>query len=131
MKKALTVLIVIAVLAFKSDEPTLKGTWQYCGGKFNNKLSPAPKDYQQLRKYTDKTFEAFLLEKGEKDMKYESGSYTLTADSCIETQTYSMQESRLLNIPVHYQYAIRNDTLILNGRLPDGAVVEDYWKRLK
>ncbi|NNU34728.1 hypothetical protein HK413_12895 [Mucilaginibacter sp. S1162] len=64
-------------------------------------------------------------------MKYESGTYSVTADSCTETQTYSLQESKLLNVAVHYQYAIRNDTLVLNGKLPGGAVIEDYWKRVK
>jgi hypothetical protein len=126
------VLVVMALFLISFQEvKTLKGTWQYCGGKFNNKSSAAPEGYTQQRKYSDTKFEAFLLEKGEKPMKYESGTYTLTADSCTETQTYSMQESKLLNVPVHYRYAIRNDTLVLNGKLPGGAVIEDYWKRAK
>jgi hypothetical protein len=131
MQKLLFSLFLLAIISSDKEIKTLKGTWEYRGGKFNNKLSAAPKDYTQQRKYTDKTFDAFLLEKGEKAMKYESGNYTLNGDSCIETQTYSMQESQLLNIAVHYQYAIRNDTLILNGKLPNGAMIEDYWKRVK
>jgi hypothetical protein len=126
------VLVVIGVFLVSFREvKTLKGTWQYCGGKFNNKLSPAPENYTQQRKYTDTQFEAYLFEKGEKPMKYESGTYTLTADSCTETQTYSMQESKLLNVPVRYRYLVRNDTLVLSGKLPNGAVIEDYWKRVK
>jgi hypothetical protein len=131
MKKMFAILTVVAIFAFKSDVPTLKGTWQYCGGKFNNKLSPAPKGYQQLRKYTDTSFSAFLLEKGEKDVKYESGNYTLTADSCLETQTYCMQSQDMVGTTVHYQYTMRNDTLVLNGKLPNGALIEDYWKKIK
>ncbi|MCC8426040.1 hypothetical protein [Mucilaginibacter sp. UR6-11] len=130
MKKLLALFIVTIILSFKSDA-SLQGTWQYCGGKFNNKLSPPPAGYQQLRKYTDKTFEAFLLEDGEKDVKYESGTYALTADSCTETQTYSLQESKLLNVPMHYRYTMQNDTLILKGTLPGGALIEDYWKKVK
>jgi hypothetical protein len=131
MQKLLLSLIVLSALVLSPKDKTLKGTWQYSGGKFNNKLSPAPKTYTQQRKYTHKTFDAFLIEKGEKTIKYESGSYTLSGDSCIETQTYSMQESKLLNVPVHYQYVIRNDTLVLNGRLPNGVVIEDYWTKIK
>jgi hypothetical protein len=131
MQKLLFSLFLLVIFSSDKEVKTLKGTWEYRGGKFNNKLSAAPKDYTQQRKYTDKNFDAFLLEKGEKTLKYESGNYTLNGDSCIEIQTYSMQESKLLNIAVHYQYSIRNDTLILNGKLPDGAVIEDYWKKVK
>jgi hypothetical protein len=131
MKKWVILLVFgLILVSFQIVKP-LKGTWQYCGGKFNNKLSPAPEGHTQQRKYTDTQFDAFLLEKGEKPVKYESGTYTLTADSCTETQTYSMQQSKLLNVAVRYQYAIRNDTLVLNGKLPGGAVIEDYWKRVK
>jgi hypothetical protein len=131
MQKLLFSFFLLTIFSSDKEVKTLKSTWEYCGGIFNNKLSPAPKDYTQQRKYTAKTFEAFLLEKGEKPMKYESGNYTLNGDSCIEIQTYSMQESKLLNIAVHYQYSIRNDTLILKGKLPSGAVIEDYWKKVK
>lgn len=129
-KWVILVLMGVFLVSFR-DVNTLKGTWQYCGGKFNNKRSPAPEGYSQQRRYTDTGFDAFLLEKGQNPMKYESGTYTLTTDSCTETQTYCLQESKLLNVPVHYQYLIRNDTLVLNGKLPSGAVIEDYWKRVK
>lgn len=131
MQKLLFSLFLLAIFSSDKEVKTLKGTWEYRGGKFNNKLSLAPKDYIQQRKYTDKTFDAFLLEKGEKALKYESGNYTLNGDSCLETQTYSMQESQLLNIAVHYRYLVRNDTLVLSGKLPNGGVIEDYWKKVK
>ncbi len=131
MEKLPFVLLLLAFLSFKDKEPTLKGTWQYCGGKFNNKPSAAPEGYTQLRKYTDTRFDAFLLEKGEKDIKYESGNYTLKGDTCLETQTYSMQESKLLNVTVHYLYKLQHDTLVLSATLPSGAVSEDYWKKVK
>ena len=131
MKKLSFVLLLLALLSFKDKESTLKGTWQYCGGKFNNKASAAPEGYTQLRKYTDNQFDAFLLEKGEKDVKYESGNYTLKGDTCFETQTYSMQESKLLNITVHYLYKLQHDTLILTATLPSGGISEDYWKKVK
>jgi hypothetical protein len=131
MKKIVFFLFVVVISSSFIQPPTLKGTWQYCGGKFNNKLSPAPEGYSQQRKYADDKFDAFLLEKGEKDVKYESGTYTLTADTCAETQTYCMQDQSMVGVAVRYRYVVRNDTLILAGKLPNGAVIEDYWKKVK
>ncbi|MFD2866746.1 hypothetical protein [Mucilaginibacter antarcticus] len=131
MYKPLAFLIVLATLAFKAEEPTLKGTWEYCGGKVNGKASPPATTYAQQRRYTKGSFQAFAVEKGQPDLKYESGNYTLSADTCAETQTYCLQSQDLIYVTVRYHYLVRNDTLILNGKLPGGAVVEDYWKRLK
>jgi hypothetical protein len=131
MKRALICLLLGFVLSSFVQKPSLKGTWQYCGGKFNGKSSPAPTGYTQQRLYTNEKFTAFMLEKGEKDLKYESGDYNLNADTCAETQTYCLQSQDMVYVTVKYHYAIRNDTLVLNGKLPNGAVVEDYWKRVK
>jgi hypothetical protein len=131
MKKLWFLVVFVVILGSFIKVKTLKGTWEYRGGKFNNKLSPAPKGYRQLRKYTDTNFDAFLLEPGEKDVKYESGIYALTADSCTETQTFCLQSQSMVGVAVHYQCAVRNDTLVLNGKLPNGAVIEDYWMRVK
>ncbi|MES2808300.1 MAG: hypothetical protein V4619_06730 [Bacteroidota bacterium] len=132
MYKPIAFLIVLATIAFKADEPpTLKGTWQYCGGIVNGKVSPAPTAYDQHRRYTKNSFQAFAIEKGQPDLKYESGNYALTADTCAETQTYCLQSQDLIYVTVKYHYLIRNDTLILNGKLPNGAVIEDYWKKIR
>lgn len=131
MKKPLFLLMLIVFLSSFNKEKTLKGTWEYQGGIFRGKHLAAPVDYSQQRKYTNTKFDAFLIEKGEKTQKYESGNYTLNGDTCLETQTFSLQESKLIGITVHYLYTIRNDTLILKGTLPDGMVAEDYWKRIK
>ncbi|MDB5156578.1 MAG: hypothetical protein JWR50_1285 [Mucilaginibacter sp.] len=133
MQKLSLILILLTLFAFtgKKQSPGLKGTWEYRGGKFNNKLSAAPKGYSQQRKYTDAKFDAFLYEPGQPTVKYESGDYTLTGDTCLETQTFCLQDQSMVGKTVHYHYAVRNDTLILNGTLPNGAVIEDYWKRVK
>jgi hypothetical protein len=129
--KLIILTIIITITASFQKEKSLKGIWEYRGGKFNNKISPAPKNYQQQRKYTDTQFDAFLLEQGEKPVKYESGNYTLKTDSCLETQTYCLQAQNMLGITVHYRYIVRNDTLILKGILPNGSAIEDYWKKVK
>ncbi|GAA4090572.1 hypothetical protein [Mucilaginibacter panaciglaebae] len=131
MQKAATLLTLLATLSFTDREATLNGKWNYAGGWFNHKLSAAPKDYIQQRKYTDRGFDAWLYAKGEKDLKYESGTYTLQGDSCLESQTFCLQDQSMIGKTMHYHYAIRNDTLILNGILPNGAVIEDYWVKEK
>ncbi|HEY9535894.1 MAG TPA: hypothetical protein VIQ77_15260 [Mucilaginibacter sp.] len=131
MQNAAILLVLLATLSFTDKEPTLKGKWNYAGGWFNHKLSAAPKDYIQQRRYTSDSFDAYLYAKGEKDLKYESGNYALQGDTCLETQTFCYQDQSMIGKTVHYHYAIRNDTLILNGTLPNGAVIEDYWVKAK
>jgi hypothetical protein len=110
---------------------TLKGTWIYDGGVFNGKKESAPTDYQLQRKYSDKTFEAFLIEKGSKPQKYQAGNYRITADSCLETETFSSQPSNMTGKIIHYTYTIDHNTLIFKGKLPNGKPVEEHWKKLK
>ncbi|MDB5032479.1 MAG: hypothetical protein JWP71_3200 [Mucilaginibacter sp.] len=124
-------LLAMLVLSSSQQDNTLKGTWEYRGGKINNKISPAPKGYSQQRKYTDKAFEAYLLEKGEKPVKYEAGNYSLKGDTCLETQTYCLQSQEMVGVVVRYAYRVKDDTLFLNATLPNGARVEDYWKKIK
>lgn len=131
MLKPIAFLLALATLSVTADEPTLKGTWEYCGGKFNGKPAPASKEYVQQRRYLKNKFSAYLLEKGQPEVKYEAGNYALSADTCAETQTYCMQSQDMIYVTVKYHYQLRNDTLILNGKLPNGSVVEDYWKRVK
>lgn len=131
MWRSFCMIFTVLALSSFAKISSLKGTWQYAGGISNGKLYAAPKDYTQQRIYTKEKFEAFLIEKGEKPLKYEAGSYTLTADSCFETQTYSLQPSVLTGKLIRYSYTVKNDTLFLKGKLPNGIEVEDYWKKVK
>ena len=89
------------------------------------------KDYTLQRKYTATEYQAYLLEKGEKPYLYEAGDYKLLADTCLETQTFSAQPSKLKGITVRYAYAVKHDTLVLKAKLPNGFIEEDYWKKVK
>ncbi len=122
--------VLLSVMSFQNKK-SLKGTWQFCGGLFNGKPNAAPKDYILQRKYTDNSYEANLLENGQKPYKYEAGNYVLLADTCLETQTFSAQPSQLKGITVHFAYDIQHDTLVLKAKLPNGFIEEDYWKKTK
>lgn len=131
MKK--TFLFVLAATVFSSfyNEPTLKGTWEFRGGVYNGKIDGAPKDYRLQRRYTATQYDAYVLEKGAKTEKYESGKYLLKGDTCMETQTYCSQPSKLIGVTVHYLYKFKHDTLVLQAKLPNGNIEQDYWKRIK
>jgi hypothetical protein len=131
MKKLISALAGLLVFSSFAQVSSLKGTWQYAGGVSNGKLYTAPEGYTQQRKYTKDKFEAFLLEKGEKAVRYEAGNYLLKKDSCFETQTYSLEPSQLTGKTIRYRLSIKNDTLFLKGKLPNGIEVEDYWKKVK
>lgn len=130
MKQIFIFFTSVFLCSFR-PQPTLKGTWTYAGDVFNGKKEGAPKEYALRRKYDGAHYEAFVVEKGYKDEKYEVGKYTLKGDTCIDTETFCSQPSKITNIPIHYFYAVRNDTLILKGVLPDGKRVEEYWKKVR
>lgn len=131
MKKLIYAIAGMLVFSSFAQVSTLKGTWQYAGGISNGKHYAAPDGFTQQRKYAKDKFEAFLLEKGEKPVRYEAGNYSLKKDSCFETQTYSLEPSTLTGKTIRYTCIIKNDTLFLKGKLPNGIEVEDYWKKVK
>jgi hypothetical protein len=126
----LSFLSFVLVSSFTMTE-TLKGTWQFVGGIYNGKKEGAPVGYTLQRKYDDLHFEAFVIDSTNNPEKYEAGNYVLKGDTCIETETYSSQPSKLTGIPIVYSYSIRNDTLTLMATLPSGMVTEEYWKKSK
>jgi hypothetical protein len=129
MKKLTILIISVFPFSFQS-QPSLKGTWLFVGGTYNGKKEGAPKGYALRRKYTENGYDAFAMEKGYKTEKYESGTYIFKGDTCVDTETFSSQSSQIINIPIHYLYTLKNDTLTLSGTLPTGMVVAEYWKRL-
>jgi hypothetical protein len=132
MKKSIIPVIgVLLLCAFRFADSPLKGNWEYRGGIINGKLDAAPSAYKLQRIYDDEHYKAKVIEEGEKTEIYEKGDYQLKGDTCFETQTYCMQESKLLNKTIKYNYTISNDTLKLLSVLPNGNKVEDYWVKVK
>jgi hypothetical protein len=72
-----------------------------------------------------------IIEKGAEPIPYEKGDYVLKQDTCLETQTFSAEPSKLLNITLKYHYLIKNDTLTFSGVLPNGTIVKEFWKKVK
>ncbi len=126
----LSLLLILAVSSFAGKQ-TLKGIWEFKGGIYNGKKEGSPKGYILQRKYDNQHYEAFAVDSSNQPEKYEAGDYVLKGDTCIETETYSSQPSKLMGIPVHYLYFVRNDTLTLKATLPSGMAVEEYWGRKK
>jgi len=125
-------LIFTALTLFSFTSPvTLKGTWQFAGGIYNGKKESAPEGYALHRKYTTTSYQAFVIEKGVKPEKYETGNYSLKGDTCVDTETFCSQPSTITNIPIRYLYTLRHDTLTLKGTLPTGMRVEEYWTRIR
>jgi hypothetical protein len=131
MKKIFFFVLLAAVFSSFYNEPTLKGTWEFRGGVYNGKIDVAPKNYRLQRRYTATLYDAYVLEKGAKTEKYESGKYLLRGDTCMETQTYCSQPSKLIGVTIHYLYKFKHDTLVLQAKLPNGNTEQDYWKRIK
>ncbi|MDB5124038.1 MAG: hypothetical protein JWP94_2167 [Mucilaginibacter sp.] len=129
--KQLTIIFIAITLCSFTAPPNLKGTWQFVGGIYNGKKEGATVDYALRRKYKADRYEAFAIEKDAKPEKYEAGNYVMVGDTCIDTETFCSQPSKITNIPIHYFYTLRNDTLTLKGTLPTGMTVEEYWKRVK
>lgn len=130
-KLFLPAVAILLLCSFHFADSPLKGNWEYRGGIINGKLDAAPTAYKLQRDYDNEHYKAKVIEEGEKTQIYEKGDYQLKDDTCFETQTYCMQESKLLNKTIKYNYLISNDTLKLLSVLPNGNKVEDYWVKLK
>ena len=122
--------LLTGAASFK-NAATLKGVWDYAGGIYNGKKEGATQGYTLQRRYDQAHYEAFVIEKGYKDEEYEAGNYVLQGDTCIDTETFSSQPSKITGIPVHYLYTVKNDTLTIKAALPTGMRVVEYWKRIK
>ncbi len=123
-------LLSFVLLSFISKN-SLEGTYIYAGGVYNNKVEPASKEYKLQRRYNDEEYEATFIEQGQDTVVYEQGKYKLQDTTCFETQTYSREPSKTLNITVPYVYSISHDTLTFTGKLPNGTTVREYWKKIK
>ncbi len=131
MKKTIFPLLLVALLCgFAKSKSPLNGIWEYRGGLFNGKVDSVSTSYTLRRTYDDLHYQAKVIEKGQKTFIYEKGDYKLQSDTCLETQTYCNQPSKLLGKTVKYIYTVSNDTLKLQATLPNGNKIEDHWVKV-
>ncbi len=109
----------------------LIGTWQYDGGIYNGKAQNASPDFKMHRTYTSDAYEAVLLEDGSEPELYNSGVYEVKGDSVFLTSKYSKQPSQNTDIKIGYKFRVEDQKMTTNGVLPNGMVVEEYWKKVK
>jgi len=127
----LLTLLFIALTSLKAPVNSLKGVWEYEGGIYNSKQEGPPKDYRMERRYGAAHYEAFIIQEGAKTEKYEAGNYTINDSTYQEVQTFSSQPSTLMGKKINYVCSFSNNTLTFKGKLFDGTVVEEYWKKIK
>mgnify|MGYP003299342035 CR=1 FL=1 len=130
-KSTIGILGIAIMMSVACSSNSFKGTWQYDGGIYNDKEQKASPDFKMQRTYTANKYEAFMLEEGSPPEKYGSGRYEIKGDSFLVTSEYSLQPSQTVGKTIGYKFKINKDKLTLNGVLPTGMKVEEYWKKIK
>jgi hypothetical protein len=62
---------------------------------------------------------------------YNSGIYIINGDSVLITSKFSSRPSQNTDVTIVYKFAVDKDKLTINGILPNGMIVEEYWKKVK
>lgn len=119
------------ILITSCSSSPIKGTWQYDGGIYNGRPQKASPDFQMHRTYGKDTYEAFMLEGNAAPELYNSGIYELKGDSLLITSKFSSRPSQNTDVRIAYKYVIENEKLTIKGVLPNGMLVEEYWKKVK
>lgn len=133
MKKLFNItssMLCLALITSCSSSP-IQGTWQYDGGVYNGKPQKASSEFQMKRTYASDTYEAFVLEGNAQPELYNSGIYELKDDSLLITSKFSSRPSQNTDITIAYKYSINNGKLTINGILPNGMIVEEYWNKVQ
>ena len=128
--KLLTILFGIIIISSCSKNPII-GTWQYDGGLYNGREQKASPDFQMQRTYTENTFEAFLIEGSAEPELYNSGIFVVKNDTLLITSKFSSRPSQNTDVTIIYKYVIDQNRLKIKGVLPNGMIVEEYWKKVK
>lgn len=123
-------LFFLVIFSSCNNSP-FKGTWQYDGGVYNGKSQKASLEFQMNRIYSENSYEAFMLEGNNPPDLYNSGIYEIKGDSVYITSTFSSRPSQNTDVTIAYKFVVDQDKLTLNGILPNGMIVEEYWKRVK
>lgn len=124
----LIVAITLFLAACSSGQ--IEGKWQYDGGVYDGKPRAPQPDFVLQRTYTKDSYEAHTVEGGVQGEKYAGGNYKIEGDSIFLTSTFSAQAKSLMGVTQRYQFSLKGNKLTTKGTLPNGMVVEEYWKRV-
>ena len=133
MKSLLTGSLAVLILLLFSgcSSNAVEGKWQCDGGIYNGKARNAANEFLMQRTYKSNTYEAFLLEGQAKPELYNSGTYEIKKDSISITSKFSTQPSQNDNVTIAYKFKAEGNRLTTSGVLPNGMVVEEYWKKVE
>lgn len=120
-------LILFCLILSSCSKNPLDGTWQYDGGIYNGREQKASTDFKMQRTYDEKTYVAYLIEGSAKPELYNSGLYTVQNDTLFITSKFSSRPSQNTDVTISYKFKIEDKKLIINGVLPNGMLVEEYW----
>lgn len=126
LKSLLFFSLVLFLFSSCSNNP-LRGTWQYNGGLYNGREQKAPTDIKMQRTYSSDSYEAFLIETSKNPELYNSGIYKIVGDTLFITSKFSSRPSQNTDVTIKYNFKVANDKLLINGVLPNGMQVEEYW----
>jgi len=127
--KLKSIIFCLFLLSSCSKNP-LSGTWQYDGGLYNGREQKASSDFKMQRTYKENTYEAFMIEGSVKPELYNSGIYEVRGDTLLITSKFSSRPSQNTDLTINYKFNIKKEKLTINGVLPNGMIVEEYWKRV-
>jgi hypothetical protein len=132
MKNLFNISLVLFCIVFHSScsNNLIKGTWQYDGGVYNGRSQKASVEFQMNRIYTSDSYEAFMLEGNNPPELYNSGIYEIKGDSIFITSKFSSRPSQNTDVTIAYKFSVHQNKLTLYGILPNGMIVEEYWKRV-
>jgi hypothetical protein len=105
----------------------LEGTWQYNGGVYNGRQQKASPDFKMQRTYSANSYEAYKIEGSSNQELYNSGVYQIHGDTLSIISKFSSRPSQNTDITINYKFKINGDKLTINGILPNGMIVEEYW----
>ena len=123
------IIFSLVILTSCSKNP-LNGTWQYDGGVYNGREQKASSDFKMQRTYKENTYEAYMIEGSIKPEMYNSGIYEVRGDTLLITSKFSSRPSQNTDLTINYKFNIKKEKLTINGVLPNGMIVEEYWKRV-
>jgi hypothetical protein len=123
-------LYILFLLSLSScTKNPLEGTWQYNGGVYNGRQQKASPEFKLQRTYSANSYEAYKIEGTSNQELYNSGVYEIHADTLSIISKFSSRPSQNTDLVINYTFKIKGNKLTINGIMPNGMIVEEYWNK--